>query len=331
MSNKNRTTFYVGVTNDLERRVFEHVTSFKPDSFTSKYKLFDLVYYETLSDISKAIDRETQLKNWHRQWKINLIKTVNPGMKNLAEDWFNDKHELKQIQSESREHPKEFRQMLKQVQHDVSKLHYITQDIENKTHLDLIQEACEAGVDWIQLRLKNKSYEEWKEVASAALAICKKYKAKLIINDNVALAKEIGADGVHLGKHDMPTEKAREILGNDIIIGGTANTFEDIKHHVAAGVNYIGLGPFRYTTTKENLSPIVGLEGYATIIQWCKQENFQTPVIAIGGIVAADVEGLLNVGVHGIAVASAITNAADKKEVVKEFNSLLEYNTLKTS
>ena len=84
MSNKNRTTFYVGVTNDLERRVFEHVTSFKPDSFTSKYNLFDLVYYETLSDISKAIDRETQLKNWHRQWKINLIKTVNPEMKKFS-------------------------------------------------------------------------------------------------------------------------------------------------------------------------------------------------------------------------------------------------------
>ncbi len=213
----------------------------------------------------------------------------------------------------------------------ISKLHYITQDTDNKTHLDLIREACEAGIDWVQLRLKNKSYEEWKEVAVAALTVCKKHKAKLIINDNVALVKEIGADGVHLGKQDMPTEKAREILGKDVIIGGTANTFEDIKHHVAAKVDYIGLGPFRYTPTKENLSPIVGLAGYATIVQWCKQENFATPVIAIGGIVVTDVESLLNTGVYGVAIASAITHARDKKEIVKEFMKHLNYETVKTN
>ncbi|MEO8759797.1 MAG: thiamine phosphate synthase [Bacteroidia bacterium] len=205
----------------------------------------------------------------------------------------------------------------------ISRLHYITQDVAGKTHLDLIKESCEAGVDWVQLRLKDKPYEEWKTIASAALLICNKHNAKLIINDNVALAKEIGAHGVHLGKQDMPTDKAREILGADCIIGGTANTFEDVKMHAASGVDYIGLGPFRYTSTKANLSPILGLDGYQIITNWCKQENISTPIIAIGGIVATDVEGLFNTGVYGVAVASAITHAENKKETVQEFMTKL--------
>lgn len=320
MSNKNRTTFYIGVTNNLERRVVEHKTSYNPDSFTTKYNLFDLVYYETIPDMLQAIEREKQLKNWHKERKITLIKTMNPEIKNLAEYWDCYPEPI----SESH-------QTLKQVQHHVSRLHYITQDIEDKTHLDLITDACEAGVDWIQLRLKDKSYEEWKEIATAALLICKKYNTKLIINDNVALAKEIGADGVHLGKQDMPTDKAREILGADCIIGGTANTFEDVKMHTASGVNYIGLGPFRYTSTKANLSPILGLDGYQIITNWCKQENIQVPIIAIGGIVAADIESLFNTGVYGVAIASAITHADNKKETVQEFMKQLSYDTLKTN
>lgn len=86
MSNKKRTTIYIGVTNDLQRRVGEH-KSLNGSSFTSKYKLFDLVYYETFNDIEQAIAREKQLKNWHRDWKYNLIKEQNPLLENLAADW----------------------------------------------------------------------------------------------------------------------------------------------------------------------------------------------------------------------------------------------------
>ena len=212
----------------------------------------------------------------------------------------------------------------------ISKLQYITQDIENTTHIQLVEEACKAGIDWIQLRLKNKSYEEWQTIALESLAICKKHHAKLIINDNVALAKEIGADGVHVGKQDMPVAKAREILGPDFIIGGTANTFEDIKLHVASGVNYIGLGPFRFTSTKEKLSPVLGFDGYKVNLQLCKQKHIHIPIIAIGGITVNDVEELVSVGVYGVAVASAITHAADKKETVQAFMSHLKSQALKT-
>jgi putative endonuclease len=86
MSNKSRTVFYIGVTNNLERRVKEHKTGLGSE-FTSKYKLFELIYFEIISDIKTAIKREKQLKRWHREWKINLIKTLNPEMLDLAYDW----------------------------------------------------------------------------------------------------------------------------------------------------------------------------------------------------------------------------------------------------
>lgn len=82
MSNLNRTTFYIGVTNNIDRRAIEHKNG-TGSIFTSKYKLFDLVYYEEFQNIKDAINRETQLKHWHREWKINLIKTINPEMKDL--------------------------------------------------------------------------------------------------------------------------------------------------------------------------------------------------------------------------------------------------------
>lgn len=86
LSNKNKTTFYVGMTNDLERRIKEHRTG-EGSIFTGKYKLFELVYFEVCADIKTAIKREKQLKRWHRDWKINLIKTLNPELKDLASDW----------------------------------------------------------------------------------------------------------------------------------------------------------------------------------------------------------------------------------------------------
>ena len=210
----------------------------------------------------------------------------------------------------------------------ISKLHYITQEIEGKTHLQLIEEACGADVKWIQLRLKDKSDHEHIEIAGKALEICKTNGVKLIINDNVLVAKEVGADGVHLGKEDMPITEARKILGNKIIIGGTANTFEDVKALVLAGVDYVGLGPFRFTSTKKKLSPVLGLEGYDSIMQKCKEENLTIPVIAIGGIVPQDVRKILNTGIYGFAVAGYMNHAKNMKSAMNEF--LVEIEQEKT-
>ncbi len=90
MTNKNRTVIYIGVTNDLVRRVYEHKTHYNKRSFTHRYNLVYLIYYELFDSIEEAILREKQLKNWHREWKWNLIKKYNPDLKDLSEGWYDD-------------------------------------------------------------------------------------------------------------------------------------------------------------------------------------------------------------------------------------------------
>jgi len=205
----------------------------------------------------------------------------------------------------------------------ISQLHYITQDVEDVSHQQLTLNACKAGVDWVQLRVKNKHHHEWVDIAWEVKKICHQYNVKLIINDNVSVAKIVNADGVHLGKTDADPLEARKELGENAIIGGTANTFDDIKTLAAKGVNYIGLGPYRFTSSKSNLSPILGLQGYNGILEQCRINNITTPVIAIGGIKTEDVNDLINAGVYGIAVSSAITLSKDIDNTVISFKNYL--------
>ena len=101
MSNKNRTTLYIGVTNNIERRVLQHKSG-HGSVFTSRYNLIDLMYYETIWGMQNAIDREKQLKNWHKEWKWNLIKEKNPDLIDLAKDWFTDE-EIKEYKESYRD------------------------------------------------------------------------------------------------------------------------------------------------------------------------------------------------------------------------------------
>ena len=202
----------------------------------------------------------------------------------------------------------------------VHRFHYLTQDLPDITHQQLAEIACENGIRWLQLRVKNKPFDEWLQIAKEVKSVCDKYQTILIINDNAEIAKEIDADGVHLGKNDMSVAEERAILGKDKIIGGTANTTEDIKHLQSAGVDYIGLGPYKFTETKKNLNSIVGLQGYSAMLQFY---NSTIPVIAIGGIQLEDVQPLMNTGVYGIAVSSAINLADNKPKVINAFLELL--------
>lgn len=200
----------------------------------------------------------------------------------------------------------------------ISRLQYIT---TNAAHAEL---ACMGGVDWIQLRLKGVDYAEYRKVALEVQAVCKKYNAKLIINDNVALAMDIYSDGVHLGKEDMFPEDARGLLGDGFIIGCTANTYEEVAELSAKEIDYIGLGPFRYTTTKANLKPILGLDGYINILTKLKNNGLEVPpIVGIGGVDHADVPGLMKTGLHGLAISGAISNADDVVLSVKQFNELI--------
>lgn len=201
-------------------------------------------------------------------------------------------------------------------------LQFITHFTEKYSYFDATRLALEGGCRWIQLRMKEASEAEVEAEAIRVRDLCRKYGATFIIDDHVALAKKVQADGVHLGKNDMPIEEARRILGDAFIIGGTANTFEDVKRHWQAGANYIGCGPFRFTTTKKNLSPILGLEGYRQILQQMKAAGITLPVVAIGGITYEDIPDILQTGVSGIALSGSILRAENPVEEVRRILSL---------
>ncbi|SEP56296.1 thiamine phosphate synthase [Flavobacterium urocaniciphilum] len=188
------------------------------------------------------------------------------------------------------------------------KIQYISQGKSPEEQIANIAKALDAGCKWIQLRYKNKPIEEVLSLAKMVQKICKAYEAKLIINDHVEVAHQIDADGVHLGLNDISVKEARILLKENKIIGGTANTLEDVLQRIDEKCNYIGLGPFRFTITKEKLSPILGLKGYQNILCELKNRNIEIPIYAIGGIEEDDVEKLVKTGVYGIAVSGLITN-----------------------
>lgn len=204
-----------------------------------------------------------------------------------------------------------------------NKLQYISQGNTVEEQLYNIHKALDNGCDWIQLRFKNQNAFEVFTLAEAVKILCKEYLATFIINDNVHLAKQLDADGVHLGLSDMRIEEARLILGKTKIIGGTANTLEDVLQRTAENCDYIGLGPFQFTTTKQNLSPVLGLEGYRTIIGQMKAKNIQIPIYAIGGITLENVESLMKTGIHGIAVSGLITQTENASQLINQLNDKL--------
>lgn len=194
------------------------------------------------------------------------------------------------------------------------KLQFITHQTEQYSYLDSARMALEGGCKWIQLRMKEAPLDEVECVALELKPLCKQHDALLVLDDHVELTKKLEVDGVHLGKNDMPIAEARRVLGEGFIIGGTANTFDDVKAHYQAGADYIGCGPFRFTTTKKNLSPVLGLEGYRSIIARMEEEGIDLPVVAIGGITYDDIPQLLQTGINGIAMSGSILRADDPVE-----------------
>lgn len=190
-------------------------------------------------------------------------------------------------------------------------LQFITHQNERFSYLESARMALEGGCKWIQLRMKDASLGEVEAVAIQLKPLCKEYEAILVLDDHVELAKKLEVDGVHLGKMDMPVSEARQILGEAFIIGGTANTFEDVAGHYRAGADYVGVGPFRFTTTKKNLSPVLGLEGYTSILAQMEKAHIELPVVAIGGITYEDIPHILQTGVNGIALSGTILRAED--------------------
>lgn len=205
----------------------------------------------------------------------------------------------------------------------ISKLQYISNYQSKISHLEQIKQVVNAGVSWVQYRPKDIPEDKILSEGAAIADFCKNHQVVFIMNDHVEIAKELNADGVHLGKDDMSLSSARKILGEKKIIGGTSNILEDILEAIAQGVNYVGLGPFRFTQTKKNLSPVLGLNAYAEIVSSLKNHGFNIPIVAIGGITTPDIAPLLNTGIHGIALSSYISEAKNitikTTEILNEF------------
>ena len=196
-------------------------------------------------------------------------------------------------------------------------LQFITHKSDRFSIAEEVKMVIDGGCRWVQLRMKDVSDEEVKSVAEQIIPMCQETDTILVIDDRVELTMDLKVHGVHLGKNDMPAVNAREYLGAGAIIGVTANTAQDIIAYKKVDVDYVGLGPFRYTTTKSNLSPIIGLDGYRDIITEVRNAGVELPIVAIGGITLEDVAELMSTGVNGVAMSGAILSAENPTEYTK--------------
>ena len=207
-------------------------------------------------------------------------------------------------------------------------LQFITHPSDKYTIAEEAQMAIEGGCRWIQLRMKNATDDEVRNVAMELIPLCQETDPFLVIDDRVELVNELKVSGVHLGKEDMPAREARELLGPHAIIGVTANTIDDLLALRGLDVDYVGLGPLRHTTTKERLASVLGYEGYRDIVAQARAAGIELPIVAIGGITTDDIEPLMATGVNGMAVSGAIIGASDPVAETSQFINRLQ-NTLK--
>ena len=203
---------------------------------------------------------------------------------------------------------------------------FITHPSDRYSIAEEVQMALEGGCKWIQLRMKDASDEEFRQTALEIIPLCKENEAFLVFDDRVELAMEMGVHGVHLGKNDMDPLQAREIIGAEAIIGVTANTADDIVRLKGWDVDYVGLGPYRYTTTKKNLSPLLGTDGYRDVVNKVREADVLLPIVAIGGISIEDIPAIMSTGVNGIAVSGSIINAPDPVDYTRRILSALNSN-----
>jgi len=188
---------------------------------------------------------------------------------------------------------------------------FISRDLEGLSHSKQAKAALQGGLKHIQFRTKHLQYEQAVQEAKKIRTLCTDYGAFFTVNDEPHVAMECAADAVHLGLDDLPVSDARILVGSEMHIGGTCNTVADVVDRVRSGVNYVGLGPYQFTQTKQKLSPVLGLNGYVSILSTLKTLHIEIPIFAIGGIHFTDITSLLQTGVQGIALSSALGNTPD--------------------
>lgn len=205
-------------------------------------------------------------------------------------------------------------------------LQFITNPQSEASIVDQIRDVIDGGCRWVQIRMKDATDDEVKEVFHAIREKAKETETIIIINDRVELAKQLGPEGVagvHLGKEDMSPAQARNFLGPEAIIGVTVHTKDEVMKLKGLDIDYVGIGPFAYTKTKENLSPVLGVEGIKELCDFIDKEGMELGKVAVGGIELDNVAELLKAGADGIAVSGAIAHAEMISEATEAFIAAL--------
>ncbi len=206
----------------------------------------------------------------------------------------------------------------------IEKLHYITHDIPHLSHVEQAQLACEAGAKWIQYRCLSKTDKALLADINTIAETCDDWGTTLIVTDHIHLIGKADIQGFHLEDMNANFAAIRNKVGNDVTLGGSANTVENLIRLANEGADYAGFGPFATTETKPNNLPLLGIEGYYDAVQELKAANIQLPVLAVGGIKIYDVEALMQSGIYGIAVSGAINFADDFIEAYQDFYTMIK-------
>ena len=196
---------------------------------------------------------------------------------------------------------------------------YLVTDRRNKTDeefLNIIEEAIKGGTTVVQLREKTASTKEFYDLALRVKEITSRYGVPLLINDRIDIALAIDSEGVHIGQDDMPADIAREIIGEDMILGVSASTVEEAKKAENDSAAYIGSGAVFPTATKDDADS-VSKEELKEIV-----DSIDIPVVAIGGITVENASSLKDSGIAGFSVVSAIMSAEDPKEASKKLKEI---------
>lgn len=183
----------------------------------------------------------------------------------------------------------------------------------------VVEEACRAGVRWVQLREKDLSTCAFLDMAFELKRITQAYQATLIINDRVDIALAVDADGVHVGQDDMPYALVRSLIGPDKIIGLSINTMAELEAACGADLDYLGIATIFSTGTKQDTSSLLGLDGLQSI---CQQTNL--PTFAIGGINSTNIQSIRQAGATGAAVVSAICGYPSPYEATRTLIKLID-------
>lgn len=200
------------------------------------------------------------------------------------------------------------------------KILFISSDSDHDTVIEELKTLLDAGLQWYQLRMKSTPNDEILNTALVCKQLCADYNCLFTINDSHVLTKQVDADGVHLGKKDLDPAKAREILHESQHIGLTCNVMDDVMEAYKKKANYVGVGPYQFTSTKKNLAPVLGTDGYAAIINDGKYRK-NVPIVAVGGLDLDAVKALQTVGVKHFAFSSYFTG----ENGIQNFKTILEH------